>query len=107
MRDNLTSSRNYVRAGRDRARVASILVAQISSIPEVSSICISYGAEGYTVWTLLKSYDREAREKVYQQELAICEMLNIYDFDFRVTSVELVAPSELVATGSIEIFGRP
>lgn len=88
-------------------QLARILVNRFSCVPQVKSICITFGAEGYTVWSLLDSYDRDAREAVYVQELKVCEMLHIYDFDFRVTSIDLVTAEELIATGSIEIFRRP
>lgn len=87
-------------------QLARFLVNRFSVVPELKSICITFGADGYTVWSLLSSYDREAREKIYEQELEICEILHIYDFDFRVTSIELVTPEELVNTGSTEIFRR-
>ncbi len=87
-------------------QLARIIVNKFSAVPQVKAICINFGTSGYTVWTLLDSYDREAREKVYEQEMIVCDALRIYDFDFRVTSIDLVSPDELVATGSVAIFRR-
>ncbi|MGH7961716.1 MAG: hypothetical protein ACRERD_07785 [Candidatus Binatia bacterium] len=88
-------------------QLARILVESFKQVPQVKSICAQFDADGITIWTLLESYDREAREKVYERELDICQRLGLYDFDFRVTSFDLVSSSDLVKTGSIEIFKRP
>jgi hypothetical protein len=59
-----------------------------------------------TIWTLINSYDRDARETIYEKELKICDLLHIYDFDFRVTSIDLVSPNELIHIGSHKIYER-
>jgi len=87
--------------------VKRILVDLFSTIPQVKSICARFGSEEITIWTLLDSYDRKAREKVYEKELKVCRMLGLYDFDFRVTSIQLVSPGELVRSGSLQIYRRP
>lgn len=87
-------------------QVAHILIASFKEVPQVQSICAQFDAGGITIWTLLSSYDRAAREQVYERELRLCELLRIYDFDFRVTSIDLVSPTELVEAGSREIFKR-
>ena len=86
--------------------VKLILVNLFKSIPQVKSICAQFGAEEIIIWTLLESYDRKAREKVYEKELEVCRMLRLYDFDFRVTSIDLVSPDELIRSGSHEIYRR-
>ena len=86
--------------------IARVLVEVFKQVPQVESICAQFGPEEITIWTLLESYDREAREKVYGKELEVCRLLGIYDFDFRVTSIKLVSPGELVSTGSHEIYRR-
>jgi hypothetical protein len=86
--------------------ITKILVEEFKQVPEVKSICAQFGSEEITIWTLLESYDRGAREKVYEKELKVCKLLSIYDFDFRVTSIDLVSPDELVRTGSYRIYGR-
>lgn len=86
--------------------VKRILVDLFKEIPPVKSICARFGSEGITIWTLLESYDRDARDKVYEKELEVCRMLHIYDFDFRATSIDLVSPEELVRTGSHQIYSR-
>ena len=86
--------------------VKRILVELFKDISQVKSICARFGSEGITLWTLLESYDREARDKVYEKELEACRMLHIYDFDFRVTSIDLVSPEGLVRTGSHQIYSR-
>jgi hypothetical protein len=86
--------------------VKLILVNLFKAIPQVKSICAQFGAEEIIIWTLLESYDREAREKVYEKELEVCAMLRLYDFDFRVTSIDLVSPDELIRSGSHEIYRR-
>lgn len=86
--------------------VARIIAECFGRVPNVRSICAQFGSEGFTVWTLLESRDPEAREQVYEQELKICEMINSHDFDFRVTSIDIVSSDELVKTGFSEIFSR-
>jgi hypothetical protein len=86
--------------------IASILVELFREIPQVESICAKFGADEILVWTLLDGYDRDAREKIYGKELEICQLLRIHNFDFRVTSADLVPPEELVAAGSREIYKR-
>ncbi len=87
-------------------QIANILVKQFSAIPDVISICAQFGPGEMVIWTLLGTYDREARDCVYRKEMEVCETLNLYDFDFRVSTVELVSPSELVKGGFREIFHR-
>ena len=87
-------------------QVARIIADVFSEVPQVQSICVQFGSDFFTVWTLLSAYDPAARERVYERELRICELLNVYDFDFRVSSIDLVSPAELVDTGSVEIFRR-
>jgi hypothetical protein len=90
-----------------RQTVGSLLVELFKAVPEVESICAKFEADGATtIWTLLKTYDRDARDRVYDKELEVCEQLRLCDFDFRVTSVDLVDSDELVATGAREIFRR-
>lgn len=86
--------------------VTRILVDSFRSVPQVKSICATFGPHDITIWTLLDGYDREAREKVYGKELEICRTLGIYDFEFRATSIDLICPEELVGTGSHEIYKR-
>ena len=86
--------------------VVKILVKEFNQVPQVNAICAQFGSEEITIWTLLESYDRSAREMVYEKELNICRQLSIYDFDFRVTSIELVSPDDLIRTGSFKIYGR-
>src|SRR5688572_8219403 len=47
-------------------QVTRILVESFKQVPQVKSICAQFDADGITIWTLLESYDREAREKVYE-----------------------------------------
>ena len=86
--------------------ISRLLVNSFRCIPEVVSICAQFGNDGNTVWTLLKEYDRDARDRIYDKELEICNTLRLIDFDFRVTSIELVSQADLVACGSREIFKR-
>lgn len=86
--------------------VISILRESFKQISEVQSICAQFDSNGITIWTLLAAPNRTVRESVYKREMEICERLGIYDFDFRVSSVDLVLPSELVTTGFIEVFRR-
>ena len=88
-----------------KMEIANILVESFKQVPQVVSICATFGS-GVTIWTLLSTYDREAREAVYKREMEICERLGSCDFNFRVSTVELVSPEELISTGSLEIFGR-
>ena len=101
----LTESRNSEWVYPEQ-EIKRILVDLFKTVPQVKSICAHFGTEEITVWTLLDSYDRDAREKVYEKELAICRELRVYDFDFRATSVDLVSPGELVQAGSREIYRR-
>jgi hypothetical protein len=87
-------------------QIAHILVKLFSEVPQVRSICAQFGSDEMVVWTLLETYDREAREKVYKKELDVCELLKLYDFDFRVSSIDLVAPEQLTKAGLSEIFKR-
>jgi len=86
--------------------ITRILVESFQTVTEVESICAQFGPEEITVWTLLRSYDRKARSKVHDKELEICNSLNVYDFDFRVTSIELVSPDELCRGGLRELYKR-
>lgn len=87
--------------------VARILADSIGDVAQVQSICFSVGKDGYSVWVLLERDNWDDSERVYQKELDICTKLNLYDFDFRVSSVDLVDPEELKKTGLVEIFRRP
>lgn len=87
--------------------VFRVLADAFSKVPQVKSICAQFSKDEVVIWTLLEKYDRGAREKVYEKELEVCNRLGIHDFDFRVTSVELVPPEELVRGGSVEIYKRP
>lgn len=91
---------------RPDQQVARVLVELFKDIPQVKSICAQFGSDEIVVWTLLETYDRDAREKVYEKELEVCRLLRIHNFDFRVTSAELVPPEDLTATGSREIYRR-
>ena len=86
--------------------IRKILATYFQEIDEVVSVCTQISADESVVWSLLKSYDRNARARVYEKELEICERLRMYDFDFRVTAIDLVSPAELVAGGFQEIFKR-
>jgi hypothetical protein len=86
--------------------IKKILVEKFKQVPQVKSICAQFGSEEIIIWTLLESYDRAAREKVYEKELEICKVLRTHDFDFRVTSIELVAADELIRTGAYQIYRR-
>lgn len=87
-------------------QIAKVLVKMFRDINEVSSIFLKFEDDGFLVWTLLKSYDRSARERVYEKELEICTSLGIHDFDFRVTSKDLMASDELSGAGYHKIFSR-
>jgi len=86
--------------------VIRLLVEAFKQVPQVSSICAQFGSDGIAIWTLLREYDRDARQAVYEKELQLCEGLGACDFDFRVSSIDLVTPEELVQAGSREIFKR-
>lgn len=87
-------------------QVSRILVDLFKKVRQVKSICVQFGPEEIMVWTLLESYDRKARESVYKKEMEICRVLRVRDFEFRVTSFDLVSPEELVRNGSHEIYRR-
>lgn len=87
--------------------ITRILVESFREVPQVQFIYAQFCADGITIWTILDSYDRQARGQVYDRELAICEHLRIFDFDFRVTSSDIVQPSDLARAGSREIYRRP
>ena len=86
--------------------IRKILATSFQKINEVVSVCAQISANESVVWSLLKSYDRDVRTRVYEKELEICERLQMYDFDFRVTAIDLVSPAELMAGGFQEIFKR-
>ena len=89
-----------------KMEITNILVESFKQVPQVASICAIFESDGVTIWTLLSAYDREAREAVYKREMEICERLGSCDFDFRVSTVELVSPEEMTSTGALEIFKR-
>jgi len=89
-----------------REEITRVLVEKFRKVPEVKSICAQFGPEEITIWTLLERYDRKAREKVYTKELEICQAFRLYDFDFRVSSADLISPEELVHAGGREIYKR-
>jgi hypothetical protein len=91
---------------RPDQQVLRILVEIFKEIPQVKSICAQFADNEITVWTLLETYDRDARERVYGKELEVCRRLGIYDFDFRVSSVDLVHPEELVRAGAYQVYDR-
>lgn len=86
--------------------VTKILVESFKEIPEVASICAQYHGSEIVIWTLLDSHDREARSRVYEKELNLCQTLRVYDLDFRATSIDRVSPKQLVDIGSKEIYHR-
>lgn len=86
--------------------IRKIIQKALATVPEVVSVCAQVNEEETMIWTLLESYDRDARERVYKQELAICAALHLYDFDFRVTSIDLVSPHDLIKSGCQEIYRR-
>jgi hypothetical protein len=104
--DVLSSAAENCEWIRPDQQVARVLVELFKEIPQVKSICARFGYDEILIWTLLDSYDRDAREKVYGKELDVCRLLGIHNFDFRVTSADLVPPEELVAAGSREIYRR-
>jgi hypothetical protein len=87
--------------------IASMLVRLFSEVEAVSSIFAQFTQDGILIWTLLRDYDRAAREEIYAREMTICERLRLYDFDFRATSVEVVNPESLIRAGARQIFRRP
>ena len=87
-------------------QVFRVLVEAFKKVAKVQSICAQFGTDEVVIWTLLKDYDRVSREKVYRKEMEVCKRLGVYDFDFRVSSIKLVPPSELVRAGAIEIYNR-
>lgn len=87
--------------------ITRVLVEKFRKVSEVKSICAQLGPEEITIWTLLGSYDRSAREKVYAMELEICQTFHLYDFDFRVSAVDLISSEELIRAGAHEIYRRP
>lgn len=86
--------------------IRHILVESFRKVEAVASICAQIDEDESVIWTLLKTYDREARGQVHKKELEICQALHLYDFDFRVTSIEFVSPEELIGGGFQEIFKR-
>jgi hypothetical protein len=86
--------------------ITHLLVECFREVPEVVSICAQFGVDGIAIWTLLEAYNPDARDRVYDKELDICRRLGLCDFDFRVSSVDLVSPQDLLLAGSIEIFKR-
>ena len=86
--------------------IRSLIVKSLMQVGDVEFIYAQINRAESVVWTLLKTYDRSARERVYAKELEVCEMLDIYDFDFRVTSMDLVSPIELSHSGFEKIFRR-
>jgi hypothetical protein len=87
--------------------LAAILVATFKQVPQVKWICAEFGENRLSTWTLLESYDREARGNIYQKEMELCKAVRSCDFDFRVTSEELVSPEELESAGWRIIYKRP
>ena len=87
-------------------QIGKILVEIFKEVPQVKSICARFSPNEIGIWTILENYDRNAREQVYERELKVCELLSLRDFDFRVTSLDLVSPSDLVRMGSVEIYKR-
>ncbi len=86
--------------------ISNILVESFKQVPQIASIYATFKSDGITIWTLLNTYDRDAREAVYKKEMEICNRLGSCDFDFRVSTVELISPKEMIDTGSREIFSR-
>ena len=103
--DKLASSSDSDWIGSEM-EIANILVESFRQVPQVASICATFRSDGVTIWTLLSTYDRDAREAVYKREMGICNRLGSCDFDFRVSTVELVSPEEMIDAGSLEIFRR-
>ena len=103
--DLWTSSADAEWVDQDR-QIERFLVKLFESVPKVHSIYLRREDETTRVWTLREDYDRDARDAVYDQEIKICEAFRLSDFDFRVTSKDLVDGSELERTGSRRIFRR-
>jgi hypothetical protein len=101
----LTDSEDANWTGPDN-EIKKLLVNEFGQVPAVQAVYAYVAKDEMTIWTLLERYDRDAREQVYEKELKLCDLLHIYDFDFRVTSIDLVDPDELVRTGSRKIYWR-
>lgn len=87
--------------------LSRIIVEYFTQVPQVHSIYTAFGdGDDMTVWTLLESYDRDARANIHEKELAICQNVHVYNVDFRVTSHNLVSPAELVDGGFREVYRR-
>ena len=86
--------------------VSHQLVKLFSQVPEVCAIFIKFQDDEFIVWTILKDYDREARDRIYDRELEICAALRVDNFDFRVTSKDLMSPDELNGAGYFQIFSK-
>ena len=84
--------------------IIRLLVDKFMQVSQVKSICAQFGSEGVAIWTILKAYDQDARSRIHGKELEICNELSVYDFDFRVTSADLVSPEELIGAGFWEIY---
>ena len=86
--------------------IKRLLVDAFEQVPQVQAIYAQLGTDEITIWTLLDSYDREARSRVHERELEVSQTLHVYDFDFRVTSADVVPPEELQGSGMRKIFNR-
>ncbi len=89
-----------------KQEIIRILVDKFKQVPQVESICAQFGSDEVTIWTILETYNPEARSTIHGKELEICRMLNVFDFDFRVTSADTVSPAELLGNGLFEIYNR-
>ena len=103
--ENVSYSGIYEPTGPE-CEISRILVESFRKVPQVMSIWAKFSDDGIAIWTLLDSYDRAARGEVYKKELYLCQSRRIYDFDFRVTSIDLVSPQQLADNGLKEIYRR-
>lgn len=86
--------------------ITRILVESFKAVPQVKSICSESRKHNMAIWTILESDDRDARKEIYKRELQIGERFRLRDFDFRVTSLDLITPEELKNTGFVELYRR-
>lgn len=86
--------------------VSRVVAESFSKIPQVAAMYSAFSGDYITIWTLLKSNDRKARESIYAKELEICDRFVVCGFDFKVSSVEAVTPAQLQKDGFRRIFSR-
>jgi hypothetical protein len=78
---------------------ADLIWLEISLVPQVEAVYVQAEGNGaYDVVTIINENDDEVRRRIYQREGAIIDMLNTFEFSFRVVSRAGLPENEIISS---------